>query len=91
MKIELFREGELYLTIDYVGLGSSDDLVVLPKSLVKDSFMSKQGFEELFYECLKNTKKNIDAYEKAEEIHEQYFEKRRYSSYESFSEVKNRK
>lgn len=89
MKIELFRDGHLYMTIDYVG--TTGELVVLPKSLVKDSSMSHESFENLFHECARESKTYTEAYEKAESIHEQYFEKRRYASFESFSTVKNRR
>jgi hypothetical protein len=91
MKIELLRDGKLFMTVDYVGPGSADDLVILPKSLVKDSSLSQESFENLFHECVKGSKTYSEAYEKAEAIHEQYFDKRRYASYESFSTVKNRK
>lgn len=89
MKVEIFRDGKLYMTIDQTD--GSDDLVVLPKSLSKGSRSSSESFKELFFKCMKDSSNGFEAYEKAETIHEMYFENRRYSSYESFTEVKNRK
>lgn len=84
MKLELFRDGQLYLTIEAIGPGMGDDFEIIPKRLVKDSSLSAQSFKELFYSCMKESKTYVEAYEKAEEIHEKYFDKRRYSSYNSF-------
>lgn len=82
MKLELFRDGKLYMTIEAVGNGN--DFEVIPKRFIKDSSLSADSFQELFYDCMKETKTHVEAYEKAEEIHEHYFSKRRYSSYHSF-------
>jgi hypothetical protein len=90
MKIELFRGGKLYMTIEATGDMASDDLVILPKSITEGSCLSKQSFEELFYRCVKESHTYREAYEKAEEIHEHYFGRRRYTG-DSFLNLKNRK
>lgn len=82
MKYELLRDGILYMTIETIG--GDLDLAILPKSVIKDSALSPKSFEELFYKCTRESSTYVEAYEKAEKIHEEYFTKRRYSSYDSF-------
>lgn len=89
MKVEIFRDGKLYMTIDQTD--GSDYIVVLPKSLARGMRSSSESFKELFFKCMGESSNGAEAYEKAEMIHEKYFDSRRYSSYESFTEVKNRK
>jgi hypothetical protein len=89
MKFELFRDGSLWMTIET--MGGDVDLAILPKSVIKGSSLSSESFEELFFKCMKETHSNVQAYEKAEEIHEEYFSTRRYSSYDSFRTQKNKR
>jgi hypothetical protein len=53
--------------------------------------LSMKGFSEKFYDYSKKTKTYREAYEKTEKIYEKNFGKRRYSSYDSFRVVMNRK
>ncbi|HZI23804.1 MAG TPA: hypothetical protein VFD46_01940 [Chryseolinea sp.] len=89
MKFELFRDGKLYMTIETIG--GETDLTILPKSVIKNSALSPQSFEDLFFKCMNEAETNVEAYEKAEQIHEQFFDTRRYSSYDSFRTQKNKK
>ncbi len=70
--------------------GSACDIVTMPKVLVKECSMSSDGFNELFFSFLRGNVTHTAAYEEAEKVHESYFEKRRYSSYESFKSVRSR-
>lgn len=85
----VFQNGKHQLTIQSTD-GSSCDIVVMPKSLVQQCSMTSRGFEELFFIFLKEDISHTEAYEKAEQVHENYFEKRKYSSYESFKAVQYR-
>jgi hypothetical protein len=91
MKLELFQDGKLVVSIEPVGDVVSGDFTILPKSILTGGSLSSKTFEELFFKCIKETSTYIEAYEKAEGIHEQYFERRRYSCYESFSRAKKLK
>jgi len=55
------------------------------------SINSMEGFTELFYEKTKHYKTYEEAYEAAEQMHEQLFQSRRYSSYSSFRRALRRK
>lgn len=91
MKLELYRDGQLYMTIEHIGQEGENEFEVIPKRLVKDSQLSAKTFEELYFKFVPDSKSYPEAYEKAEGIHEKYFEKRRYSSYDSFRKMKDRK
>lgn len=83
MKLEIFKDGKLYMTIEAVG-GETEDFVAIPKKLVRHSMLSPQSFEDLFMKYVKTSPTYVEAYEKAEEVHEQYFDCRRYANYNSF-------
>jgi hypothetical protein len=88
MKHEVYQDGKLKMTLE-----STDgrcDIVTLPKMLVKECSMSARGFEELFFIFLKANVTHTQAYEQAEVVHESYFEKRKYGSYESFKQIQYR-
>tara|TARA_R110002167_G_scaffold59643_1_gene169146 strand:- start:91 stop:297 length:207 start_codon:yes stop_codon:yes gene_type:complete len=55
------------------------------------ALLSPRGFEERFHYHCKNERTYIKAYEEAEREYEDHFGKRRYSSYDSFRVVMNRK
>lgn len=87
--IEIYQDGKLKWTITDVG--STSDIVVIPKEIARDCSMSADRFQELFYACLSGSNSAVDAYNKAEEIHIKYFERPKYSGYDSFGVVKSRK
>jgi len=89
MKLELFKDGQLYMTIEAVG-DIGDDFEIIPKRLMKDSSLSDKTFKELYYKFAKDASSYPEAYEQAEQVHEKYFEKRRYSGYESFRQILHR-
>lgn len=88
--IQIFEDGKLKWTIEAVGPGiSSNDIKILPSSIVKGCTLSPVTFDEIFLEKLKECKTHVEAYEKTEQLHEQYFEKRKYSDYDSFKVSKS--
>lgn len=91
MKLELYQDGRLVVSIEPVGDVVSGDFTILPKSILIGGSLSTETFSELFFKCVKESETYLEAYEKAEEIHEQYFNRRRYSCYESFSRAKKLK
>lgn len=92
MKIELYQDGKLKWTIEAVGVGVDEgDITVLPKSLAKGCSLSADTFDEIFYSQVAVSKNNSEAYDKAEQIHLQYFEKRRYSDYNSYKSNKSQR
>lgn len=91
MKIELYQDGQLKWTIEAVGSVSDGDITILPKSLAKGCSLSADTFDEIFYAQLSVSKNNSEAYEKAEQLHVQYFEKRRYADYNSYKSTKSQR
>ena len=87
--MQIYQDGKLKWTITDVG--SPSDIVFIPKNLAKSCNMSAEGFDEVFYACLSGANNNHDAYEKAEQVHVQYFDKRKYSSYQSFLSAKSQR
>lgn len=89
MKHEVYQDGKLRMTLE-----STDgrcDIVTMPKVLVKECSMSARGFEELFFIFLKGNVTHTQAYEQAEVVHENYFDRRRYSDYDSFRKSKDQR
>ena len=70
---------------------SKCDIITISKDLLKNASMSAEVFEELFFDASRTSTTYMEAYEKVEIIHEQYFEKRRYSDYDSFRKCKTQK
>lgn len=60
----------------------------IPKNILK--LLTKQGFIEHYFRICFDYDTNRDAYEAVEELYQEWFTKRKYSNYESFSVVKNR-
>lgn len=96
--IEVYQNGKLKLRLEGVGGGfSSDDIMVLPKTIADQCVMKAQAFDELFYNFLQESfphQTNVtheQAYGKAERIHEQYLGKRRYADFESFRRSRDRR
>lgn len=50
-----------------------------------------EGFNEKFEEELRNHRTQEEAYEHTEQLHEQFFGRRKYSGYDSFRKVRERK
>lgn len=89
MKHEIYQDGKLKMTLVPTD-GKACDIIVMPKVLVKECTMSAKGFDELFFHFLEPNVTHTAAYERAEQVHENYFGKTKYSSYESFKAVQYR-
>jgi hypothetical protein len=63
----------------------------MPKVLIKECNMTAKGFEELFFIFLKGNVSHTQAYEEAEKVHEAYFEKRKYLSFEVFKSSRSQR
>jgi hypothetical protein len=61
--------------------GSKCDIVTVSKDLLKNASMSADGFDDLVMTFRKENMSITDAYYKAEEVHEHYFGKPRYSDH----------
>lgn len=83
MAQRIYHDGQLKYTITSTD-GSQCEIVTMPKVLVQNSSLSSEGFEEVFFSFLKGDASHKQAYERAEKLHESYFGKEKYSSYESF-------
>lgn len=77
------EQGNVKWTLESIGT-FTDDVIVLPKTIARGCSMTASGFDELFFDKLKTSSTHIEAYEKAEGIHESIFGKRRYKEYDSF-------
>ena len=92
MKLELYQDGQLKWTIEAVGPSiGSNDIAILPKSVAKGCSLSAESFDEIFFACMSGSRNNGEAYEKAEQVHIQYFEKRKYSDYQSYKSYKSQR
>jgi len=64
--------------------GSKCDIVTISKELLKNASMSADGFDDLVMSFRKENVSLTQAYFKAEEVHEHYFGKSRYSDHNSY-------
>jgi len=78
-------------TIEPIGNINKCDLVVLPRSIAVGCSMSAEAFDKIFWANLTTSDNNREAYEKAEMIHEQYFEHRKYSDYQTYKSSKSQR
>jgi hypothetical protein len=90
MSKQISQDGKLLYTITSTD-GTSCELVVMPKVRVRDSTMTADGFEELFFSFLKGDTKHSEAFEKANTMHEHYFGKPKYRDYEVFKSSKSQR
>jgi hypothetical protein len=87
MKAE-FVGGHVKWTIESTdGNLSASDFV----TVVTNCSMSPTGFDELFFRFVNDSRTHIEAYERAEKVHETILGKRRYSDYTSFAESKRQR
>jgi len=87
--LELYQDGRLIVSVEPIGNVVSGDFTFLPKKLMKGCQLNPQSFDDLFFECLKEQRTHEKAYNRAEEIHEQYFGAPKYSGYDSFKNAKS--
>lgn len=64
--------------------GSRCEIVTVSKDLLKNATMSAEAFDDLVISFRKDNVSLTDAYYKAEEVHEFYFGKTRYSDHGSY-------
>jgi hypothetical protein len=91
MTVELYENGKLKWTMEPVGNVSQSDFVVMPKTLIAGACMSADAFDRIFWANVSHCDTNRDAYEKAEQLHQQYFERRKYSDYETYKSSKSKR
>lgn len=91
MSIQLYENGNLKWTMEPVGDVSQSDFVVLPKDLVAGSCMSAEAFDRIFWANVTMSESNRVAYEKAEQMHQQFFSRRKYSDYETYKSSKSQR
>lgn len=75
--------------IEPVGNINRCDLVILPKSIAVGCSMNAEAFDKIFWANLTASDNNREAYEKAEQLHQQYFDHRKYSDYETYKSSKS--
>lgn len=64
--------------------GSKCDIVTISKDLLKNASMSAESFDDLVMTFRKQNVTYSEAYYKAEEVHQEYFGKTRYSDHLSY-------
>ena len=64
--------------------GSKCDIVTISADLLKNASMSAEGFDDLVVSFAKENISLTDAYFKAEEVHQHYFGRPRYSDHGSY-------
>lgn len=68
--------------------GSKCEIVTVSKDLLQNCNMTAEGFEQCFFNAAKTSSTYMEAYEKVEIMHEDLFNHRRYSDYDSFRKSK---
>jgi hypothetical protein len=64
--------------------GSKCEIVTISKDLLKNCTMSADAFDELVFTFRKDNVSMTEAYYKAEEVHEHYFGRPRYTDHGSY-------
>lgn len=64
--------------------GSKCDIVCISKDLLQNATMSSDSFDDLVMTFRKENVSLTEAYHKAEEVHEHYFGRPRYSDHGSY-------
>jgi hypothetical protein len=78
-------------TLQPIGNINRCDFIILPKEIAVGCSMSADAFDKLFWSNLSSSENNRDAYEKTEQIHEEFFEHRKYSDYETYKSSKSQR
>lgn len=89
MKIEVFNNGKLLYSISGTDDFDPSDIVVVSKKMIEGATMSAQSFDELFFTKMRESRTQIEAYEKAESQHFSTFGHHKYSDYDSFKVSKS--
>ncbi len=87
----MYQDGRLVVSVEPIGNVVSGDFTFLPVRIAKGCTLKADSFDDLFFECLKQERTHEKAYNKAEEIHEQYFGTCKYKNYESFQSSKSQR
>jgi hypothetical protein len=85
MKLEITKEGRVLWTIESTDGNLSQGDVV---TVISNCSMNPKGFDELFFRFVNDSKTYVDAYERAEKVHETLLGRRKYSDYDSYREAK---
>jgi peptide methionine sulfoxide reductase MsrA len=92
MRYDIYQNGKLKWSIEGTDKTiTANDITILPKQLAKNCSVSAETFDDIFFSELKTSTTHVEAYEKAEQLHEQYFEKRKYADYDSYRISKNQR
>jgi len=78
-------------TLEPIGNVNRCDFVILPKEIAVGCTMSAESFDRLFYSNVPQSKNNADAYERTEQMHEEFFGRRKYSDLSSFKSAKTKR
>jgi hypothetical protein len=88
MKLEILKDGVVKWTIQPTDHNLSPHDIV---AVISSVSMSPEGFDNLFFKFVNDSKTHKEAYERAEKVHETMFQRRKYSDYDSFSVSKSRR
>lgn len=91
MKIDVFANGKLLYSITGTDDFNPNDLVVVAKNLIEKATMTAEGFDDLFFEKLKDSRTHVEAYDKAEQKHFETFGHNKYSDFDSFRISKSKR
>jgi hypothetical protein len=85
MKLEIIQGGTVKWTIESTDHNLSQGDIV---AVFSSASMSATGFDELFFKFVNDSRTYTEAYERVEKVHEQLFNKRKYSDYNSYRNAK---
>ena len=91
MKIDILKDGKLLYTITGTDDFDPDDIVMVSRKLIDGATMSRERFDDLFFEKMRLSRTQVEAYEKVEEVHFNLFGHNKYSSLDSYRVLRNKK
>jgi hypothetical protein len=84
MKLDIYQNGRLLYSIESTDSLSPTDIAVVSKNVLQKSSISAEGFDDLFFDSLKESRSHKEAYFKAEEKHFNIFGTKRYTDFDSY-------
>jgi hypothetical protein len=75
----------------FVSTDGKCDIVTVSRDLLQNCTLTAEGFEQVFFNEARTSTTYVEAYEKVEAWHEEMFNKRKYSDYNSFRNSKTQR
>jgi hypothetical protein len=91
MKIDVYANGKLLYSITGTDDFKPEEVVIVTRKLIENATMTAEGFDDLFFEKLKDSRTHVEAYDKAEQKHFDTFGHNKYRDFDSFRVSKSKR